>query len=128
MGEKVGASVREDRKTLFQDLRDGFVSAGTTLSQQRLIRNLLSQRVLESVFQIGRHAILVEEFGGLERRKPATQLVGGSVNDGLENAERYVLPNHRGGLEEILLFGGSRSIRAASTAWTVAEISIIGTD
>ena len=71
-----------------------------------MIRDLLGQRVLEGVLQIGRHAGLVQEFGSLERRETATQVVDRPVDDGLENGEGHIPPDHRGGLEEILLILG----------------------
>ena len=106
MGEKVGAALREAGEPLLQDLRDIFVPSGATLLQKRLIRDLLGQRVLEGVLEVGRRAGLVQEFGRLERRETATQVVDRAVDDGLENGEGHVPPNHRGGLEEILLILG----------------------
>jgi hypothetical protein len=39
---------------------------------------------------------------------------------GLEQGQGHRRPNDGGGLEEVLRLGGSRSIRAAKTACTVA--------
>ena len=80
----------------------------------------MRQGVLEGVLTLGKEARLIEELGGLEVRQPAMQDLLGQLGNGLQQGEGHLRANHRSGLEQTLLLGRKRSIRAASTACTVA--------
>ena len=88
--------------------------------QQRLIGHLLRQGVLEGVGALWEEARLVEELGRLEVCQAAIQRRLGQLGDGLQQGLGHLGANDRSSLQELLLLWGSRSMRAASTACTVA--------
>ena len=71
--------------------------------QERAVGDLVGQGVLESVFEIGKEARLVEELGGLQMGEALAQLLFGRVLDRLKERERHVLADDGGGLQETLL-------------------------
>ena len=96
------------------------VEGAPPVLEQAAVGDLVGQRVLEGVLEVRDEPGLVQELGGLQGREPTSQRVLGDVRDGLQEGERHVLADDRGRLEERLASGGSRSIRAARTASTVA--------
>ena len=80
----------------------------------------MGEGVLERVLELGTEARLVQELGGLEMSEPPAQVLVRHVGDRLEQRQRHLLPDDRRGLEQRLSAGGSRSMRAARIAWTVA--------
>src|SRR5215470_9113720 len=62
--------------------------------------------MLEGVFEVREAARLIQELGPLEMTQSLTKVVFGRVGNGLKQRERYILPDHRGGLEQTLFFGG----------------------
>src|SRR5215472_13345078 len=62
--------------------------------------------MLEGVFEVREAARLIQELGPLEMTQSLTKVVFGRVGNGLKQRERHILPDHRGGLEKTLFFGG----------------------
>jgi hypothetical protein len=52
--------------------------------------------------------------------EPTTQVFLGQLGNGEQERERHVLADDRGRLEQPLVLGDRRSMRAARIAWTVA--------
>ena len=71
------------------------------------VGDLVGQRVLERVLELGEQARLVEELGGLEAsRDPARSASSGSVGDRLQQRVGHILADDRGRLEQPLVLGG----------------------
>ena len=88
--------------------------------QQTAVGHLVRQGVLEGVVALREQAGFVEELGGLQVRQAPVQRLLGLLGNGLQQRPGHLRANDRGGLEQALLLRGSRSMRAASTACTVA--------
>jgi hypothetical protein len=82
---------------------DGGVELPATIVEESSVGDLMGQRVLERVFQIGKQAGLVEELGRLQVEEPATQLLLGELGNGEEEGEGHVLADDRGRLEKLLV-------------------------
>ena len=76
--------------------------------------------MLEGVGMLGEEARLVEELGGLEVRQATMEHRLGQLGNGVQQGQGHLGANDRSGLERCFSSGGSRSMRAASTACTVA--------
>ena len=87
---------------------------------------LVGEGVLESVLEVREEARLVQELGGLEAARPRRAARPRAARPSPGAAQRHVLPDHRRRLQERLVPGGSRSMRAASTACTVAGTWMAG--
>ncbi len=84
-------------------LDDPRVQLAATLVEEPAIRHLMSQRVLERVLDVGEEARLVQEFRGLQVREGTAHRLLVSVSDALEEHQRDVLADDRGGLEKPLV-------------------------
>ena len=103
-----------------QGLDDAGVQRPPPLLEETAVGHLVGQGVLEGVLELGEQLRLVEELGRLQVRQAVVQGLLGQLGNGLEQGQGHLRANDGGGLEEALLLGGSRSMRAASTACTVA--------
>ena len=65
----------------------------------------MRERVLEGVFEVREETRLEDEFAGPQSRQLAMQVLLGHARDGPQEIEWDVLPDHRGGLEQLLLPG-----------------------
>ena len=70
LGEPVGVETLED-------VDDPGVQGPAPLLQQRVVRHLIGQRMLERVFELREQASLIEELAGLQMRQSALQGVLG---------------------------------------------------
>jgi hypothetical protein len=77
------------------DLR---VKLAPTLLQQAPVRDLVRERVLEFVLEIGIEPGLVEELGGVQVVETASKRLVREVGDRLEQSERQVLADDGGDL------------------------------
>ena len=66
------------------------------------VGDLVGERVLEGVLEVGEEARLVEELRGLEAREALAELLLRPLGDRLEQRERHVLADHGGRLEQPL--------------------------
>src|SRR5262245_4297017 len=71
--------------------------------QQRLIRDLLGEDVLEGIGLFWDKAGLVEEFGSLQVPETASEDVLGYLRDSLQKGDRNLRPDHGCRLQEVLL-------------------------
>ena len=78
--------------------------------------------MLEGVLVLGEEARLIEKLGRLEVRKIALQLRLGPPGHGLQQRQGTSVPMTAAVCRSCFSSGGSRSMRAASTACTVAGI------
>ena len=60
------------------------------LLQQRAVRHVLRERVLERVLDLGIEARLVEVLGGLEVREPLAEILLRRLGDGPEQRQRHL--------------------------------------
>src|SRR5262249_3316284 len=85
---------------------DGLDDAGMELApafyEQTPVRHLMSQRMLEGVFDVGEQACFVQELNRLKVGEAATELLLRSPGDRLEQGQGHVLPDHRRRLEHAL--------------------------
>jgi hypothetical protein len=86
-------------------VHDPRVKIPSPLLQQAPVRDLMRERVFESVFEIREEARLVEELGGLKVGEPATHVFFGQLGNGEQERERHVLADDRGRLEQPLVPG-----------------------
>ena len=63
----------------------------------------MGKRVLEGVLDLRKETCLVEKFRRLKLRESVAKFLLRLIRDGLEEYERYILPNDGGGLEKPLL-------------------------
>src|SRR5262249_44874582 len=64
------------------------------------VGDIVGERMLEGVLDIRKEAGLVEELGRLQVGEPPANALLGHVRDGLEQRQRYVLPDDGGGLKQ----------------------------
>ena len=88
-----------------QGLDDARVQRTPPLLEQRLVGHLLSEGVLEGIFELGKEVGLVEEFRGLQLGERTVQARLGDLPQGLKQQEGYVRADDGGGLQEALLLG-----------------------
>ena len=84
---------------------DPGVQRAPAVLEQAPVRDLVGERVLERVLELGEEPGLVEELGGLEVRELGAALLLRSVGDGVKQRERHVLADDGGGLEQPLVLG-----------------------
>src|SRR4051812_36352543 len=92
-------TVRESR---FDPLYDPRMQSTSPLAKQTAVDDLVGERVLEGVFEIGEQRCLVQELGGLEAGQALAQLALGQLCDGLEQRVGDVLADHGRALEQAL--------------------------
>ena len=68
-----------------------------------MIHNLVSEGVLEAIFELGEEACLIEQFGRCEVSEEALQFLLGLLGDVLEECEWKSMANDGGDLEDRLL-------------------------
>ena len=90
------------------------------LQQEAAVGHLVRQGMLEGVFRLGEQAGLIEELRRLEVRQAAVQRLLGQVGNGLQQGKGTSVPITAAVWSRRFSSGGSRSMRAASTACTVA--------
>jgi hypothetical protein len=82
--------------------------------------------VLDGVFVVGKQACLIQELGGLEVREAAVEGVLRKLGDDLQQGQGTSVPMTAAVCSKRFSSGGSRSMRAASTACTVAGTWMVG--
>ena len=103
-----------------EGLDDPGMQPASALLEDTPIGHLMGEGMLEGVLTLGEQACLVEELSSLDVGEAAVEALRGHLDNGLQQGQRHFMANHGRGLEEALGLGGSRSMRAASTACTVA--------
>ena len=94
--------------------------------EQAAVGDLVGQRVLEGVLELGEQARLVQELGGLEAGEPAAQLLLAAARRSPGAARTGTsLPMTAAVWSRRFSSGGSRSMRAARIACTVAGTWIV---
>ena len=82
------------------------VQGAPPLLEQAAVGDLVRERVLEGVLEVGEQARLVEELRGLQvRRARGAAPRSGSSAMAWSSGERHVLADHRGRLEQALVLG-----------------------
>jgi hypothetical protein len=82
------------------------VQGHATIAQRAGVRHLVRERVAEGVAEIRKDLRLLEELGGLEAIEPGAEaLLLRLVGDCLQQGQRHVTANDRGGLEQALVLG-----------------------
>src|SRR5215467_4629187 len=89
----------------FNGIDDPRMEDAPALREQAPVRNLLRERVFESVLEIREELRLVEKFRGLEVGESLAKSVIRKVGDCLEEWPGNVLANDGGGLEQPLVLG-----------------------
>ena len=79
------------------------VQRAAAIAQQAPVGDLVRQRVLERVLELGEQARLVQELRRLQPRQPASHSVLVEVGNDQQQGERHVLADDGGGLEEPLV-------------------------
>jgi hypothetical protein len=65
MRQELRLSLDRVWETLLKYPSDALVAVLAARAEQRLISDLVSERVLESIFEVGKEARFIEELGGL---------------------------------------------------------------
>src|SRR6476660_5852710 len=73
--------------------------------QDRIVRDLLRERVLEDIFDVRDRRLLIDELAKLEIGEQTFELVLRSSSDGSRQAEYELSSEHRECLQEGLLIG-----------------------
>jgi len=81
------------------------VEGPSPLMQERGVRDLVGQRVVERVFDVREQVRLVEEFGRLKARNSGSQSLVAFVRHGVQPRKGDVLADHRRGLQPPLVLG-----------------------
>src|SRR5262249_7046314 len=76
------------------------------LVEKAAVDHVVSQCVLEGVFDLGKEAGLVEELRGLETPERRVQFVRAGFGNGLQQDKGNILADDRGRLEKSLVFEG----------------------
>ncbi len=114
LAEAIGVE-RLDRR------HDPGVQRAPPLVEHAAVGHLVGERVLEGVFEIGEEARLVEELGGLQMRELVRAAPPRAAPRSREScAKGTSLPTTDADCSRLFSSGGSRSMRAARTACTVA--------
>ena len=106
-------------------LARALMQSPAAFEQQRVVGDLLRERMLEGVFELREEARLVQELRGLEIGEIAVQLVSGRSAMAVSRVPGTSVPMTAAVCSRRLASGGSRSMRAASTACTVAGTWIL---
>ena len=107
-------------------LHDLGMQGAPPLLEEPAVCHLVGEGMLEGVFALGEEARLIEELGSLQVGEAVMQRLLGQLGNGLQERQGHLSANHGGRLQQTLVFGGNRSIRAASTACTVAGTWMVG--
>jgi len=109
-------------------VHDPGMQGAASLVEKALIGDLVREGVLEGVLDLGEQARLVDELGPLKLVEPGPKLILCQIGDGMEQRRRDVLGNDEATCNKRLCSGARRSMRAASTACTVAGTWIVWID
>src|SRR5215510_1327446 len=89
----------------FDGIDDAGVESATLILEKARVGDLVCERVLEAVLEVEEERRFVEELAALEPTEATAQVGVRCLTDGLEQGERDILANDRGGLEEPLVVG-----------------------
>ena len=103
MGEALGLLGEAARVGLLDGVQDAGVQAPAPVVQQALVGHVVDEGVAEAVHQIGEERALVEEAARVELLEPAPHLLDRHVGHRLEQADRHLVADHGGGLEQALV-------------------------
>jgi hypothetical protein len=95
-------TIRVEPLDRFNDPR---MEGAPALLEEAAVRHLVSQGVLEGVFQLREEASLVKELGGLELSEVLSQFTFRLLGDGLEDDEWYIGADDRSRLKKSLVLG-----------------------
>jgi len=105
MGQTVDVLGEAVRIEPFDRIDDAGVESATLILEKARIRNLVCERMLEAVLEVGEERRFVQELAALEPTEPTAQVGVRCLIDGLQEGEGDILANDRGGLEEPLVVG-----------------------
>ena len=126
MRQQFGLRLYRLRKSRFQLPGKLRMVALTRARQQRLIGYLLGQGVLEGVGALREQTRFVEELGGLEVSEPRCSAASASSAMACKRGRGTSVPMTAAACSSCFSSGGSRSMRAANTACTVAGTWMVG--
>jgi hypothetical protein len=106
VGQPLGLLGNALGRKLLDRLGNADVQITPPVLQHSLVGHLVSQRVLESVFDIGKEPNLVEELGGLQAGQLGAHPVLRRVGNGKQQRQGYVLTDDGSSLEQALGLGG----------------------
>ena len=69
--------------------------------QQRIVGDLLRERMLKGILRLGKGGLLVDELRRLQVRKEALQLVFGLLHHSRQQAQGKLFADHRQGLQQV---------------------------
>ena len=105
----------------FDDLDDPRVQRLLPLVQQAAVGDLVGQPVLERVLDVGEEAGLIQELGRLQVRESSLRAISSGCSAIASSSENGTsTPITAAACSRRFSSGGSRSMRAARMAWTVA--------
>jgi len=90
MGQLLDLLGQSTGKEPLDRLYDAGMERAPAVPQERPIRDLVGQGVLEGVLELGEEIGLVQELRGLELHEVLSKLLVGHAGDGLEQPERHV--------------------------------------
>ena len=92
------------RLPALQRFQNSSVQRPASLVQEARVSDLMRERMFERVLELWEQAGLIEEFSGLEICEISAEITS-PVLEGLKQDNRYVLPDHRGRLQQTLCLG-----------------------
>ena len=112
---------------LFDGLHNLGMQDAPPLLQEAPVGHLVGEGVLEGAFALGEEPRLIEKLGGLQVGKATLERRLGQLSNGLRSSSKGTsVPITAAVWRRRFSSGGNRSIRAASTACTVAGTWMVG--
>src|SRR2546426_2659592 len=105
MGKPLDLLAQAIRVEPFDRLHDPGMKGAATIAEEAAVRDLVGQRVLEGVLEVGKELDLVQEVCSLQQGEATSELVRRKVGNRLKHLERHVCPDDRGCLEHGLFLG-----------------------
>ena len=125
VGEAVGLVGALRQVEALEHVDDPGIERAPRVEDERVVRHLLREGVLEGVLELREQAGLVEELGRLQAPEHAAQGRLLVLADRFEKRERHVACRSTAAVwSSHFSSADRRSIRAASTAWTVAGMCV----
>ena len=104
MGKPFHVLIKAVRIELLHRLENAGVERATTIPEEACVSDLMSQRVLEGVLELGEEPRLVEELRRLQPCERRAKTVLRLLGDRLQQCERHILADHGRRLEQLLVF------------------------
>src|SRR6516162_3892405 len=107
-------------------LHYSYVEGAPPALEKAPVGHFVAQRVGERVLDIRQERKLAQEFSGLEASDRGVQLILGDLGNGLQQAKRHVLPEHRCRLQERLIGSAEPVDAGGDYGLTVAATWMVG--